>query len=392
MMKKILKLVCVGILLSFTLQSFVLGNFVYANSLSLMSEEEQKDLEQELLSRLSDGDLSLGRCIYKGNVDFMAFLQTLIYSDGFVEGVLEPFRDIFSRNQCQSTDVLALIKQRDKIRDQIRNSFLDCKPERIPALKKAYKRLNAEIYYVRHIVEGIISISIPFAMLDTIQLQSEDSLYAKDETLYQEMKERYVDEDFSEIEFDVFYKNTRSKYAERKKQYVNCSSGSYKELIAKFQEFIEDWGGTKTALEQSKNRIVGRAEKIYEAIVDPGLADWFYGILTVSINGVPPAMAVEDFLNYISDFGTLPNNDSRNMYLILGMSGEEESKYLREVKKMEIASSFEFLYLHNSDQGAQAFIEELRNLNETIDDSTLDIDLLSDCARAITFRQCTNKQ
>lgn len=359
--------------------------------LSMMSEEELSDLEKQLTDQFLGDGLSLGRCIYKGNIDFILFLQTLIYSDGFVEGVFEPFRDIFSRNQCQSSDVMNLIKQRDKIRDSIRDSFLSCRNERIPLLRRAYTLVNAEIFYVRHVVEGVLSLALPFDLLNTLMLQSDESLYSNDDELYKTMKERYVSEILPEDDFDVFYKGLRAQYSERKKQYLSCENGSFKSVAEKFNEFIDDLGGFSSALDESQKRIAGRAEKIWEAISDPGLLDYLSGVVNININKVSPQQSGEDFLEYLAEFGQFPSYQRSTYDALLSEVGSEEMRYLLSTKKAEISSTFSYLYRDNSDQSIKKYLDELKDLNTTLLNSLDDMDKVYECAFSMNLRQCPNK-
>lgn len=369
-------------------------SFGYGAEFSLddiMSEEEQADTSADILDQYLGDNLSLGRCIYKGNIDFILFMETLIYSDGFVEGVLEPFRDIFSRNQCQSSDVMGLILQRDKIRDNIRDAFLNCRNDRIPMLRRAYTLVNAEIYFVRHIVEGAISLSLPFGLLDTLSLQNEESLYTDEKELYDTMKKRYVGEELSEDEFEAFYKGISAQYRERKKDYVKCGNDSFGAVVDKFNEFIDSFGGILPAYQDAEKRLGGRAEKIYEAITDPGLLDYAKNLIDVNINNVDPALFTEDFIEYLAEYGSFPSYSATDTRTLITMLGDEEMKFFLNLEKAEMASSFEYLYRENTDKSAEQFINELENLNKTLAGSMDALDVVYDGVMMMNLRQCTNK-
>lgn len=357
----------------------------------IMTEDEQADTNAKLLDQYLGDDLSLGRCIYKGNIDFILFMQTLIYSDGFVEGVLEPFRDIISRNQCQSSDVMSLILQRDKIRASIRDAFLNCRNDRIPLLKRAYTLVNAEIYFVRHIVEGAISISLPFDLIDTLSIQSEESLYTNENELYKTMKNRYVGEDLSDDEFEAFFKGLSSQYRERKKDYVNCKNNSFGAVVDKFNEFIDNLGGLLPAYQDAEKRIGGRAEKIYEAITDPGLLDYAKNIIDININKTDPELFAEDFLNYLGEYGEFPNFQNSSMYALSDLMGKEESKNYINNEEADLRAVFEILYKENTDKSAEQFMTELESLKQTLKSSIDALDIVYDGVLLMNLRQCTNK-
>lgn len=130
-------------------------------ALAVMTLFSLKVSAQDDIDAFVGGELSVGRCAAKGNIDFELFLNASSYSDGFYESFFEPWKDILDRNQCHSVDVGNLVKQRDSIRKFIRDAFLTCNTERLPSLEQAFWKLNAEIYYVRHVVDEDVVSGLP---------------------------------------------------------------------------------------------------------------------------------------------------------------------------------------------------------------------------------------
>lgn len=373
-------------MLIFSSTAFAADEEEDGNFLSEISE----DLEKRAMDSDIDGQISIGRCVAKGNIDFILFLQAVIYSDGFWEGVWEPFVDVFARNQCHVIDVSGLIKQRDKIRSEIRHAFLSCKNDRIPNLKRAYHEVNAEIYYVRHVVDGSIVLALPYQLLSTRMLEDEESLYYPKEKLYEEMKERYVGELMSDIEFDVFFNNLDTRYRERKKGYVICESSAWEEVAEKWAEFVESAGGIGPALDEGEKRIGGRAEKIYEAATDQGLKDYLSGIVQFKINGQDSATGAGDIIDSLSYIGASPEYTPTTIDFALSEIGEEEFRFNTELLQLDMSSKFSVLYKDTSDESIEFFVNELRDLNEVILNTLDPMDQVLGCVEMMNSRQCPN--
>jgi hypothetical protein len=320
----------------------------------------------------------------------VGFLEASIYAEGYINGSVESLTDLISRNQCQVSDVLSLMNQRDKVRQLIRDAFLTCDSEKIPGLRKAYTKANAEIYYVRHIVDSAVVLKIPYASLSTLQLKDEAKLYYPAEKLYQEMYSRYVGKNkFEEEEFDVFFNQLQSKYQGRKSSYVFCESSAWAEVADKWQDFVDNLGGFQETAVGLK-AVVGRAEKIIEAVTDTTYKGYFDGLVTLNLNNESPAPAFGDIVAELEE--NLPSSgvitQESLLYAVQGANVSFDVKQL----EASMGSNFEMLYKNTSDETVKIFIEELDNMNQAIVDSYGPQSEILNCTRKINSRQCPSAE
>jgi hypothetical protein len=197
---------------------------------SLMNTASAFDPRGNTAPEDGDENTAIFNCFSQGTIEFGNFMSATLWADGFLES-FQPWVDVFARNNCQSMDVLSLLRQRNSIRERIRHLYLTCKTENIDKLMKAYNEINAEIYYARHAVEAGAFYSAKGPT---------DGLIS-DYTLYSEMYNRYVlNGSFSEDDFQRLFREFMRKYAERKTQYlVGCETASWKQVQEKWEEFKE---------------------------------------------------------------------------------------------------------------------------------------------------------
>ncbi|MEK7672243.1 MAG: hypothetical protein AAB373_00005, partial [Patescibacteria group bacterium] len=252
----------------------------------------------------TDGKLSLIKCIDKGNLDFLTFLKAATLSDGVTEGFFEPWVDVIYRNQCHSMDVYGLIKQQDKVRMAIRDALLTCQKEKMPQLKRAFTRLNAEIYYVRHIVDASLITRLPSEITEEFR----ESLYTDRNKLYGEMAEKYIGEDgLTQQELDMFFIGLEAKYEGRKASYIVCEKSSWETVGEKWEEFMKFFSDGAGVIEAGES-ISANAEKLGEELAtiktvelftgEEGFTDYVTSFTKVTLNGLP----VKDGLSEIGDY------------------------------------------------------------------------------------------
>ncbi|MFH1284822.1 MAG: hypothetical protein ABIH78_04545 [Candidatus Peregrinibacteria bacterium] len=334
-----------------------------------------------------DGNLSIARCIAKGNTDFILFLSASSFSDGFIEGIFEPWYDVITRNQCQSADVLGLIKQRDKIRRYIRDAFLTCNNQKLPSLEATYYNVSAEIYYVRHVVEGDIVVSLPYNILSTRMMEDEESLYYPRDLLYNEMLDRYVnDGSMTKSAFDDLFRKLEFKYKERKKSYVICENDSWEQVAEKWNEFLNTVGGITPAWKNLEKGVGGRAEKIVEAATDMGIEDYLKGLVQVNLNNMGLKPGFEEISQNIGNY--LPNVDIPTQEALLNAIELSEKEFNTELERQILMSEFEVMYRDISDSSVELITRELDALNQVILNSSDPLSSLLDCVEGINDRQC----
>jgi len=340
-----------------------------------------------------DGGLSVGRCIQKGNLDFILFLNTLIFNDSFYDGVIEPWKDIFSRNKCHATDISNLIKQQDKIRTYIRVAFLTCKNEKIPALKTALEKLNIEIYYVRNVVDGTIMATLPFDLLSTRMAENPDSLYISKEKLYSDILAKYQGKTtLSSSDLDLHFAKLDLKYKDKKKEYVICQNDSWKQVAEKWKEFINTAGGIGPAVEKSVKEIGGAAEKLVESVNADSLKASYKGWLQVNVNNMTAEEGVKEIAEKLSKnipssggTGTITQSALLDAIEISGTQHDIDKK------RLEMSAHFHSLYRETSDAGTELLVTNLNNYNTILKDSFPILSKLLEGAKMMNDRQCPGK-
>lgn len=337
-----------------------------------------------------DGKLSVGKCVEKGNLDFLLFLNTLIYNDGFYQGVIEPWKDVLMRNKCHATDISGLIKQQDKIRKSIRDAFLTCNTQKLPPLEKAFDKLNAEIYYVRNVVDGKIVLSLPFDILSTRMLEDKESLYTPKTQLYADMETRYVGKGLTIDEFDLLFSKLDFKYQDRKDTYIICENDTWKAVAEKFEEFINTAGGITPAWNEAKKAVGRRAEKIVESVTEGGLKAWYEGRFKLNLNNLPLKEGLseigENMDKYLPNFEGAPSQGA----FLDAMSVVDKAYDLDKIRE-EMASNYYSLYKETADAGVQLLVEGLTKYNSIILNSFKPLDTLLQGTKFMNKKQCPGK-
>ncbi|MBU1151319.1 hypothetical protein KJ632_00655 [Patescibacteria group bacterium] len=210
---------------------------------------------------------SISNCFYRGGKEFVSFLSaTLGASTGmdFVEGLYQPWLDVFARNACHAYDILALLNEEAKVRSTIRNAYMTCRTDNMDRLLLAYNKISAEIYYVRHKVDPGLAWSVPFyGSLQNFGIVDDDILIPKMRELYLEDSSGNIGGKFSSDEFNLFYRDLTEKYAEKfdpnNGEYVAQCEGSWAEVKEKWDEFYAFFieGGAINKLEKDYNKTIG---------------------------------------------------------------------------------------------------------------------------------------
>lgn len=348
--------------------------------------------DKDLIPFDDNGNLVVAQCVAKGNLEFAEFLKAMTFSDGILDSAVEPFNDFLYRNQCQGNDVVSLINQRDKVRGFLRDAFLTCNTEKLPQLKTAFNKLSAEIYYVRHVVDGRVVVNTPADILTTRMLESPETLFTPSATLEAAMKERYVDSNrIDASEFTNFFAQLENKYKDRKKNYIKCESSSWQEVEKRWNKFIDDVGGTKPAFENAKKGIGARSEKLVEALTDMSLKAYMQGLFTVNFNNLGGQLAVNQLLSDLDKRYT-PSSDVVTQSDLLGAIQGAERQYDVDKMRVQIGTTFEVLYKTVNDSASLTMVEELSDLDEVLKKSLKPLGQLKSCSDVINSRQCPIKK
>lgn len=349
-----------------------------------------------------DGKLSMIRCLEKGNYDFIAFLQTAIWNDNLKEGFVEPWKDVLARNQCQTLDISQLIKKQDSIRKAIRDAFLTCNTQKLPHLKLQYNKITAEIYYVRHIVDGGMVLGLPY----DLNTRAFGAATIKDRNeLYNEMYGKYAKASFIPQEvFDLFFLELEDKYEDRKKTYQDCDSGSWQLVQEKWNEFIESGAGVGDALESAGKRIKGQAKSLAKEFNEMETVELLKGnksfdeyvgsFFQVNLNNLGLKEGIAEIGESISK--NLPSTGGIDQgYITAAITGSNQTFELNKVKA-DLKSEFTTLYGNASDETLELFLNTLDGrkvkelgLIEVLEESYKPLNVLLDKTKIMVDRQCS---
>jgi hypothetical protein len=340
-----------------------------------------------------DGGQSLARCLQKGNTDFVLFLNTLIFNDSFNDGVIEPWKDVLMRNKCHATDISGLILQQDKIRQYIRDAFLACKSEKVPALKRAMDELKIEIYYARNVIDGKVIAALPFDLISTRQAEDPDSLRTSPAKLEADIKAKYKGKIvLSDSELDALIAKLHVKYKERANQYIVCTNDSWEQVSKKWKEFIDSAGGLGTAAKDAKKEIAGAAEKLVESATADSQKSTFKGWAQININNSEAKDGLDDIAKKFKENSpTTGSSTSITQSAMLDAISNTETNYEVETIRKEMNAKFYSLYKETSDSGTQLLVTSLDTYNKTITDSFPILDKILKGTKAMNSRQCPGK-
>jgi hypothetical protein len=324
-----------------------------------------------------EGNLSLGQCFSNGGMDFVAFMQASSFVDGFEESLLQPWVDVLARNQCQAMDLITLIDAQDSRKSQIRDAFLTCNNEKIPELKKLYYELTAEIYYARHIVdeEALKGLSKDTATDPGMVA----NIFTNKARIYSDMKERYVrDGYFTQEEFDDFFDELDTAYADRKYDYVLCEGSSWGEVSEKWTEFkenfTEDLGGLKefgegVAGEWKNIAQEAKTMKVVSLLKDneESFGSFLGSFVNTSING----LNVDDFADEFAEdaLKNIPSFDvGTQKDFVTNIQSSTKAFEIEEIEK-KMRSNFVVLYGTTGDESIELFLNNLDGRGDHLEDT-----------------------
>lgn len=326
-----------------------------------------------------NGNLRIGKCIEKGGWEFTAFLQATVWSDSFVESIIEPWRDVLKRNTCHAYDILGLVQQRDKLRKRIRDAFLTCRHDQIADLKIAYYKTVVEIFFARNVI---------YAGWITPQLADMDTLEAQ-------LKSKYVDDYhwFTPEVFETFVNELQLRYVDRRRAYVNeCEMTSWADAWQKMKDFYEYVlkGGFVDDIKKEGAKLKRRADKIEQAFGDAGSwEEWAKGLVQVNINNQSPGDFWDEFKSEFNE-----NNPFTKTNFPSTTEGVFETRrwsdliLRQQTLKNEMSSRFQMLYGTAADSNLILFLDTVDSLDQTIIDSFVPLNQIKDCTKNIHKKQC----
>ena len=334
-------------------------------------------------------DYTLQKC-RQGELELGAFLQTLIGFGGW-NSYLEYWKDLF-RNDCHSDDILMLDAQQDKVKKEIQDLFLQCRRDEIPPLEKAYYEIDAEITYVRGLVNVSWINEIADPVMDIVDKSIQDIYFTPTRPeLYNELSERYGER----IEdFDQFFDGLEVKYSERKYSYIKCNDGSgWDRVKKKFDEFVENVGGFKDAAEEVEEEFEEEVGRLNRAIDNPpsSVKDFINNSFGLKINGLDPEKGMAEIFaeakkhDFWSGGGSV---DSRTYFNAISQEG---TRYSAEKQKATLEAKYESLYRKNTDETIKEFLHTVGSLQSILMASMDELGGVYDCVDVMVKKQCPGK-
>lgn len=330
-------------------------------------------------------------CAVTLTTKFPAFLNTIISFHGFGENFIEYFKDIFKRNSCQAWDILSLDQQQDSIKKAIQQAYLKCQEKKVPSLEQGYYKLDAEIYYARHIIKDDVKLKILVPQPDgltTEDLMDNDAvnkLAFKD--LYNEIKSKYINKIGGD--FDKFYSNLTAKYTKRKYEYLNCEGyGGWKRVKDKWDEFISNWGGIKEGGQQLSKDVVdeyNRLEKSATSFPPSSFGSFLENTFQVAINKVTPQQGLDEIMNKAS---TYIGNSQPTLESVFNTYTNEGDRYEFDMKRANLEAKYKALYLGITDPAVSAFLKNLDVLISTVKETEIPIQQTTTCSGNVLDKQC----
>lgn len=349
------------------------------------------------------GEVSVLRCAESGGVDFVAFIDSVLWLDKFTD-LFEPINDVVVRNQCQSLDIAGLIKQQDRIRALMRTAFMTCSGENLDEMKKAYYKLTAEIYFVRNLVKGGIVFSLPLEILNT-RVGPNPAMTDRN-VLYQGMKDRYLDKVFNERELGDLFLALEAKYENRVEDYVKCSGGTFTNVSKKWNDFkkhfTEDYGGARSALPG----IAAEVNELGKEVSSMKTAEFFSGdrvsfgdyvssFVELQVNGVSPKKGVAEILTELQKNFPEVGISTLTNYEILNRLVHAEKTFKVDQMEADMRANFDLLYGSGS-ESSELFVNQLDGrdddqvvgLLEVLDQSVSALSGIDKGLNDVNLREC----
>lgn len=320
-----------------------------------------------------NGDLSVQKCISKGEIDFGVFLDSMIYNDGFEDGLIEPWRDVLARNQCQSNDIFSLIKQEDKIRSAIRMAFLTCNNATVKQLKKPYFKLMMEIYYSRHVVNSGLVIGLPVPA--QISLFKDAAIVNRDQ-IYSDMSDKYVGKNsLTQEDFDIEFLKLENKYKSRREQYLSCDQSPWQAVGDKWHEFTKffsEGAGVKDSMKTIGAEVASdkgpsllnelNSIKTVELFTTKeSFGEYISSWAQLNVNNLTPTASLEEAQDFVDKHLNGGTGLSQQDYVNSQSNAQNYYAFQKDI--YAIKTEFDARYKAQADQSEELFLNALDGRN-----------------------------
>lgn len=301
-----------------------------------------------------------------GYRDWSTFISSTISYDGFVEY----WDDILIRynvNFCHYTDIDNMLKRINKARAQIRDAFYACADT--TRMKKTYYELEAELFFLRNYIDA-----------DNGQF-----LVVDDQKIINDMRDFFVLNKglFTDKEILDLFNRFKARYKSKLDTYKNCKDPSWGALVEKWNQFKKDAGGIAPALQQAKESIEKRWDRMAKAPWRHG-DDFFGGFVDARINGLPPAEGWQQITEELEK--NFPQGYTFDQLQAAKVQKESNLQYF--FLEEQYLAQYQAQYAESSDTYTAEIIKRLMNLQILIEQTYPFQNQTIQCTRGIKDKQC----
>lgn len=337
---------------------------------------------------------------------YKGWLQFLTAGIGY-ENFRGYISEIFECNPCYRADMDMMRNQVDKIRRQIRSTFLRCDTKNLQAFTKQYYKLEAELFFLQSMLlgKGFFKSCRSGPVLDRIS--DPDQL----RSLVNDMKSTYPMNagSVTEQELQQYVEEFVVKYKTRLNDYKQCRSDYYEELTAKWNELVDNFKDFAEVFEGESDREKARREKAeelrkragYEPSAGGARSGPVFGIgedldlnLKLARLKVSPEKTMDDFVETMTKGPRIPGGGGGGLSAReAGHAVEsEKARVFEEKSRAEMEAKFELLYAEMSDSAVLEITKIMDDLILIVKDTVPVMDEVEECVDETEARECKNKK
>lgn len=310
----------------------------------------------------------------------------------------ENWKDLFSRNMCQQTDILSLQRRIETAQDQLRRKIFACQTGGLDVLSTKIHEMQFELEYIRNVADTDEENPSPADDTDPAEAKQPNSP-AKISQLMQDsslIRNGVISAD----RFPGLFSTMQSKYASRVPDYLNCKNPSWDNLSKAWTDFINNGMGTKKATEDL-TKFAKTQFKVAIEIPPIQFGQFFKGLLTVRLNGVTPEQGFKNIYDNLTQKtgknvaltggqktggGTPPNS-----WDFLDAVNQESSRFDSDEALAKRQSYYEGIYRYAADAGSEKLVQEIKKTNTVLNDSIKVMSAVQSSTACVASRQCDGK-
>ncbi|MEK7544598.1 MAG: hypothetical protein AAB551_00530 [Patescibacteria group bacterium] len=291
------------------------------------------------------------------------------------------WKDIFGRNACQRDDILAIQKNLEGVRHDIRTKIFNCSAGSLDSLIATNLKLETELEYVRSAVSNHIE-RTDGNPDNAVIVNDRDVIYNNLKTELVFNRKLYNSEVFDEIFLKV-----ESDYSGRIADYVSCSDPTFEELSNKWNNFVESAAGIKPAWDKLDTTVQAKWKNIKDSPSQRS-GNYLGGFLDIKLNGLNPQQTLGDIVEKLSEISP---SGAPSFLDTLNANEAEQSRYFTEQNQAMRLARYEAIYANGSDDVAVSLAASVVRINSVIKDTFPVLKGLGECVSAVASKQCANK-